>query len=62
MTPEEQAKKILNRMTVDFNIDKFQTKECSLVAVELIIGSINENDFEKMNYWQKVKNEIKKIN
>ena len=62
MTPKEEAKNLLDRMTVDMSIDKFQTKECAIVAVNRIIEFGNELGLrEPMMHWYKVREELKKI-
>jgi hypothetical protein len=62
MTPKQKASNLYDRMTVDFNIDKWQTKQCALVAVDELIY---ETQFEVPNirqkYWQEVKKELEKI-
>jgi hypothetical protein len=57
MTPSEMARSLFNKMIVDFNIDKWQSKECALVAVDVILN-IDSIDKE---YWEEVKLEIEKL-
>jgi hypothetical protein len=62
MTPKQKASNLYDKMTVDFSIDKWQTKQCALVAVDELIY---ETQFEVPNirqkYWQEVKKELEKI-
>jgi hypothetical protein len=44
MTPKEKAHQLYNKMVVDFSIDHWQTKQCTLVVVDEIIKS-NELDY-----------------
>ena len=57
MTPIEMARSLFIKMTVDFNIDKWQSRECALVAVDVILN-IDSVDKE---YWEEVKLEIQKL-
>lgn len=41
MSPKEKALQLYNRMIVDFKIDKWQSQQCALVAVDEIIESRN---------------------
>lgn len=71
MKPQEKALSIYNKMIVDFKIDKWQTKQCALVAVEEIIQTLNydlrdidvvgNNLFDLIKYWREVKTEIEKL-
>jgi hypothetical protein len=62
MTPKQKASNLYDKMTVDFSIDKWQTKQCALVAVNELI---DETQFEVPNirqrYWIEVKQELEKI-
>jgi hypothetical protein len=62
MTPKQKASNLYDKMTVDFSIDKWQTKQCALVAVDELIY---ETQFEVPNirqrYWEEVKKELEKI-
>ena len=68
MTPKEKAVSILNKMTVDFDIDKWQSKQCALVAVdEIILEQCKSSELkdpryqdERLKYWNTVKAEIEK--
>jgi len=69
MTPKEKADQLIRLMTVDMNIDFWQTKHCALTAVQEIIYVIssypNANETETplsdaMIFWQQVKIELEK--
>lgn len=60
---DEQAKHMLEKMTVDMSIDFWQTKECAKAACDEIIDFIRDNmDNEMITlmviYWEKVKQRI----
>ena len=65
MTPQEKALDLYNRMIVDFTIDKWQSKQCALIAVDEIIDTIEyssqADEISKIIYWDKVKKEIEKL-
>jgi hypothetical protein len=65
MTPQEKALDLYNRMIVDFTIDKWQSKQCALIAVDEIIDTIEyssqADETSKIIYWDKVKEEIEKL-
>lgn len=62
MTPKEKADNLYNRMVVDFNIDKFQSKQCALVAVdEIIKAHVHNEGVRHLKWWEEVKQEIEKI-
>ena len=65
MTPQEKALNLYNRMIVDFTIDKWQSKQCALIAVDEIIDTIEyssqADEISKIIYWDKVKEEIEKL-
>ena len=65
MTPQEKALDLYNRMIVDFTIDKWQSKQCALIAVNEIIDTIEyssqADETSKIIYWDKVKEEIIKL-
>jgi ABC-type proline/glycine betaine transport system substrate-binding protein len=54
MTPTEKADDLLARMTVDFSIDAWQSKQCALVAVDEILKALGYED----EFWLRVKKEI----
>jgi hypothetical protein len=66
MNPKEKANNLFNKMIVDFNIDKWQSKQCALIAVDEII-KLDYNVLEyygnlsSTEYWQEVKQEIEKL-
>ena len=60
---DEQAKHMLEKMTVDMSIEFWQTKECAKAACDEIIDFIRDNmDNEIITplviYWEKVKQRI----
>jgi hypothetical protein len=60
---DEQAKHMLEKMTVDMSIDFWQTKQCAKAACDEIIDFIRDNmDNEIITpmviYWEKVKQRI----
>ena len=60
---DEQAKHMLEKMTVDMSIDFWQTKQCAMAACDEIIDFIRDNmDNEIITpmviYWEKVKQRI----
>ena len=65
MTPQKKALDLYNRMIVDFTIDKWQSKQCALIAVDEIIDTIEyssqADEISKIIYWDKVKKEIEKL-
>lgn len=69
MTPEEKAKHLIRKMTVDMSIDFWQTKQCALVAVDELIESHlvlttthdRKPSVRCKRYWQQVKQEIEKL-
>ena len=62
MTPKEKADNLYNRMVVDFNIDKFQSKQCALVAVdEIIKAHVHNEGVRHLKWWEEVKQEIEKL-
>ena len=54
MTPKEKASELLDSMTVDFAIDRWQSKQCALVAVDEILKALGYKD----EYWLQVKKEL----
>lgn len=62
MTPKEKAEELYNRMIVDFTIDKWQSKQCALIAVDQILEVVQNLYFMgTVDYWQEVKQEIEKL-
>ena len=64
MTPLEKAAELIDKMTME--IGKFNSKQCSLIAVDEIIYNLSglEDSVWHMNtkdYWQEVKQEIEKL-
>jgi len=64
MTPKEKASNLYDKMTVDFTIDKWQTKQCALIAVDLHLEELSKmklifSDREiHYKHWQEVKQEL----
>ena len=60
MTPKEKAKELIE----DFN-DALTVKNCAIIKVNHIMHVIDWHEFEtpneELNYWNQVKEEIKKL-
>ena len=60
MTPKEKAKELIE----DFN-DALTVKNCAIITVNHIMHVIDWHEFEtpneELNYWNQVKEEIKKL-
>jgi hypothetical protein len=62
MTAKEKAKELYNKMIVDFTIDKWQSKQCALVAVdEIIKAHIHNEGIRHLKWWKEVKQEIESL-
>jgi len=70
MTPKEKAIELRFRYWRCIDIDGIDAKRCALIAVEELIEQCefdvihdigNERYIDKLNYWDKVKEEIKKL-
>lgn len=67
MTPKQKAVSILDEMTVDFKIDKWQVMQCTMILVEELISSHNKFDeitqtnTDEYYYWKEVKKELQKL-
>jgi hypothetical protein len=67
MTSKQRAEQLYNRMTIDFLIDKQQTKICSLICVEEILDEISNycesiEQIEKANdFYSEVLTELHKL-
>jgi hypothetical protein len=66
MTPKEKAEELLDKYIVVSPMYFEQVKQCALIAVdeilhELIYKNPSASAIERIEYWQKVKNEIKRI-
>ena len=64
MTPKEKAESLLRRMTIDFSIDDWQSKQCALVAVDEIIKALRKSLPEMgkgTGYWSDVRTELEKL-
>jgi hypothetical protein len=63
MSPKEKADYLIRLMTVDMNIDFWQTKQCAINTVDEIIELLwhtykNEDEYR---YWNQVKIELEKL-
>ena len=69
MTPKEKAKELIDKyqfVYIQNYTSMFEVKECVLIAVDEILDvdyfDMSEEHFENiMEYWEQVKEEIKKI-
>jgi len=70
MNEKEMAEHLLNKMTVDMSIDFWQTKECAIASVDVILWNVlnvmelsdeevSEDNLEQRNYWKSVKEILK---
>lgn len=60
---EDQAKYMLDKMTVDMQIDFWQSQQCAINACEMILDEIRETADNEIKipviiYWEKVKRTI----
>ena len=61
MNAKEKAKELYDKMLNSdiMNMTKYCTKQCALIAVDEIMGTIDAEDHVILyNYWQKVKSEL----
>lgn len=69
MTPKEKAKELVDRyyrlfsVELENTIDYTEAKQCALIAVNEIIGTLSPylGDNNAMIYWNEVKKEIEKL-
>jgi hypothetical protein len=66
MTPKEKAQELVRKYWDLGDIDVLEAKQCALIAVDEILDvdyfDMSEEHFENiMEYWEQVKNEIKKL-
>ena len=68
MTPKEKAKELIDKMYGDEleYMTEGQAKQCALIAVDEILGDIDDSilhpqNKEAIDYWQEVKKEIENI-
>jgi hypothetical protein len=68
MNPKEKAKELVDKMLnqQSFSEELYDAKQCALIAVDEILEDdmygMEEEYFEKrIEYWQEVKEEIKKL-
>lgn len=60
MTPKEKAKELIDKyqfVYIQNYTSMFEVKQCALIAVDEVLDAMSEWDY----YWEKVKEEIKKI-
>ena len=60
---EDQAKYMLDKMTVDMQIDFWKSQQCAINACEMILDEIRETADNEIKtpaiiYWEKVKRTI----
>ncbi len=71
MTPKEKAEELFNKMiNVSREIERIDAKECALIAIQEIIGVLNEISISEsgttqidygQTYWEQVKNKIENL-
>ena len=65
MTPQEKAKKLIEKMQLDWGCNCCHNdwaKDCALIAVDEIISVIDpETNFKTWLFWKEVKKEIEKL-
>ena len=68
MTPKEKAEQLVHRMMykIQWKKEKYHTlmdaKECALIAVDEIIDALDKSLIDSdIEWWQEVKQEIKKL-
>jgi hypothetical protein len=63
MTPEEKAQELVDKFTVVGLQQRNEGIQCALICVDEIMHVIDWDEFEtpntELNYWNKVKEEIK---
>lgn len=70
MNEIEMADNLLSKMTVDMSIDFWQTNECAIASVDVILWNVlnemelsdeevSEENLEQRNYWRSVKEILK---
>ena len=70
MNEKEMAEHLLNKMTVDMDIDFWQTRGCAIISVDVILWNVlnemelsddevSEDNLEQRNYWRSVKEILK---
>lgn len=65
MTPKEKAKELVNTYLQIYDGKVFQAKQCAIIAIELALEYSNGKDmyeeFDKVLYLIKTRDEIKKL-
>jgi hypothetical protein len=70
MNEKEMAEHLLDKMTVDMDIDFWQTRGCAIISVDVILWNVlnemelsddevSEDNLEQRNYWRNVKEILK---
>ena len=70
MNEKEMAEHLLDKMTVDMDIDFWQTRGCAIISVDVILWNVlnemelsddevSEDNLEQRNYWRSVKEILK---
>ncbi len=70
MNEKEMVEHLLNKMTVDMSIDFWQTKECAIASVDVILWNVlnemelsddevSEDNLKQRNHWRNVKEILK---
>ncbi len=60
MTPKEKAKELIANFYWELEND-YQSKICALIAVDEILNEYWSHDTKRRDWWQEVKQEIKKL-
>ena len=61
MTPKEKAQELIDKYLNVALLDKYESKQCALIAVEEIITNRERIKGIDKLYWQEVKQEIEKL-
>ena len=65
MTPKQKAKQLVDKFTVVGLQQRNEGIQCALICVDEIMHVIDWHEFEtpneELNYWNQVKEEIKKL-
>jgi hypothetical protein len=67
MAPKEKAEELVDRMYGCAEINRFEAKQCALIAVDEILTTLYDLKFgnalvEELDYWEEVKQEIENLN
>jgi hypothetical protein len=59
MTPQEKAKELIRQF---YSVGAIECKQCALICVDEIIAELDsERVFERIYFWNEVKQEIQKL-